>query len=264
MVENYKAKTLNYKTNFIPEEGSAVFGFIKANVNDEFIDIKKQSEEQQRLIQIKKDYELALKLQNEENDNIINNNNIINVNNNFNHHNINRINTERNIQRKNNNLNLNSNRNNILNDNKNNKPKNLKINNIHRNRNNLRINMNDISNLKINTMREKEQNNIDNNNDFCLLTYNENDSKKNNSPNFFKEKNIIKVKKNIELKKKTNNKYNMDYCIICLENFKNGEKLRKLSCCHIFHIKCINDWFRKKKSCPVDNKENLKVIEIIY
>jgi hypothetical protein len=50
---------------------------------------------------------------------------------------------------------------------------------------------------------------------------------------------------------------------ICLENFKNGEKLRKLSCYHIFHIKCINDWFQKE-SFLFDNKENLKAIEIIY
>jgi len=278
MVDNYKSKI-----NYIPEEGSAVFGFIKAHVNDEFIDIKKQSEEQQKIMQIKKDYELALKLQNEENNNRRNNNNIINVNNNnninINNNNINannnnininnnyfnhkRINTARNIQRNNNYYY--PNRNTILNNvNKNKISKNTNFNTLTRNRTNLRINMEDISNLKNNTMRDNAKNNINNYNDFCLLTYNENDFKRDKSPNFFEEKKTIKVNKNIDLKKKSNNIYNMDYCVICLGNFKKGDKLRKLSCFHIFHIKCINDWFKKKKSCPIDNKENLKFNEIIY
>ena len=285
MVENYKAKTINFNINHIPEEGSAVFGFIKTHVNDEFIDIKKQREEKQKLMQIQKDYELALKLQNEENNNRINynnnmnvnnnnininnnninvNNNNINANNNYINNNINRINTERNFPRNNNNLNFNGNM--ILNNvNKNKISKNTNINTLSSNRKNLRINMEDISNLKNYTMRENAYNNINNFNDFRLLTFHENDFKRDKSPNFFEEKKIIKVnKKDIDSKKKTNNKYNMDYCVICLGNFKNGEKLRKLSCFHIFHIKCINDWYKKKKSCPVDNKENLECNEIIY
>lgn len=31
-------------------------------------------------------------------------------------------------------------------------------------------------------------------------------------------------------------------CVICLENFKNGDRLRVLPCCHSFHVGCIDRW----------------------
>ena len=40
-------------------------------------------------------------------------------------------------------------------------------------------------------------------------------------------------------------------CIICLENFKVGEKVIILPCVHIFHSECIKNWFTAKDECPM-------------
>ena len=40
-------------------------------------------------------------------------------------------------------------------------------------------------------------------------------------------------------------------CSICLGNFLIGQEICTLPCFHIFHIKCISDWFKKKTTCPI-------------
>ena len=51
-------------------------------------------------------------------------------------------------------------------------------------------------------------------------------------------------------------------CSICMHKFKVGDELRMLpQCCHIFHVNCIDSWFRVKGCCPMDRKDvnsNLK------
>ncbi|KAI3500472.1 hypothetical protein L1887_36294 [Cichorium endivia] len=43
-----------------------------------------------------------------------------------------------------------------------------------------------------------------------------------------------------------------DNCVICLEEFKNDEKIRVLvSCRHSFHGHCINVWLFGNRSCPI-------------
>ena len=44
----------------------------------------------------------------------------------------------------------------------------------------------------------------------------------------------------------------MEECIICLEDLNNYE-LTMLECGHVFHSKCIYEWFSKSKSmiCPI-------------
>ena len=40
-------------------------------------------------------------------------------------------------------------------------------------------------------------------------------------------------------------------CVICLEDFKNNDKSIYLPCFHLFHEKCINNWFNMNKGfCP--------------
>ena len=40
-------------------------------------------------------------------------------------------------------------------------------------------------------------------------------------------------------------------CIICLEDYKNYDKAIYLPCFHLFHKKCITEWFkRNKRFCP--------------
>ena len=40
-------------------------------------------------------------------------------------------------------------------------------------------------------------------------------------------------------------------CIICLEDFKSGEKATLLPCVHLFHKNCINRWLTTKDFCPI-------------
>jgi len=41
-------------------------------------------------------------------------------------------------------------------------------------------------------------------------------------------------------------------CPICIENFKENDYCRTLSCSHSFHKRCIDRWFRKDHSdCPM-------------
>ena len=40
-------------------------------------------------------------------------------------------------------------------------------------------------------------------------------------------------------------------CIICLEDFKNGDKAIILPCIHIFHNECIKNWLKTQNTCPI-------------
>jgi hypothetical protein len=38
-------------------------------------------------------------------------------------------------------------------------------------------------------------------------------------------------------------------CVVCLENLRN--KIKTLTCCHVFHPKCINTWLYENQTCPI-------------
>ena len=40
-------------------------------------------------------------------------------------------------------------------------------------------------------------------------------------------------------------------CVICLEDFKNGDKATILPCIHLFHKNCIKNWLKTQNSCPI-------------
>ena len=40
-------------------------------------------------------------------------------------------------------------------------------------------------------------------------------------------------------------------CVICLEDFKNGDKATVLPCIHLFHTLCIQNWLKTQNSCPI-------------
>lgn len=42
-----------------------------------------------------------------------------------------------------------------------------------------------------------------------------------------------------------------DFCPICLNRYKIGEKIRILDCMHKAHNKCIRNWFKYRKACPI-------------
>ena len=46
-----------------------------------------------------------------------------------------------------------------------------------------------------------------------------------------------------------------DICTICIEEFKEDEKVRKLKCGHEFHIECIDEWKKRgNRTCPNCNE----------
>ena len=44
-------------------------------------------------------------------------------------------------------------------------------------------------------------------------------------------------------------------CIICLENYKNGESYIILPCIHSFHEECLKSWIKSKNKCPICSSE---------
>jgi len=42
-----------------------------------------------------------------------------------------------------------------------------------------------------------------------------------------------------------------DTCVVCLSDFDDGQSLRRLPCCHMFHQGCIDEWLSRRKSCPL-------------
>ncbi|EQC41487.1 hypothetical protein SDRG_01454 [Saprolegnia diclina VS20] len=46
-----------------------------------------------------------------------------------------------------------------------------------------------------------------------------------------------------------------DVCPICLVDFAVGERLRQLSCGHLFHPQCIDEWLHKNFTCPMCKRD---------
>lgn len=77
------------------------------------------------------------------------------------------------------------------------------------------------------------------------------------------ENKIGYVKKGISLRKKlglkkekySSKKFHYKECVICKEILKEKEIIRVLNCFHIFHINCIDKWFKDNKTCPICKKE---------
>ena len=49
------------------------------------------------------------------------------------------------------------------------------------------------------------------------------------------------------------NKNVLNICVICLGEFFIGEEVMTLPCFHFFHTKCINEWYKYGKKCPICN-----------
>ncbi|XP_020213463.1 E3 ubiquitin ligase BIG BROTHER-related [Cajanus cajan] len=46
-----------------------------------------------------------------------------------------------------------------------------------------------------------------------------------------------------------------DSCVICRMDYEDGESLTVLSCKHLYHPECINNWLKINKVCPVCSTE---------
>ena len=53
-------------------------------------------------------------------------------------------------------------------------------------------------------------------------------------------------------------------CAICLDCIKNNQNCRILSCFHVFHVKCITEWFLRSSSCPNCKKKFTDKLDIEF
>lgn len=69
-----------------------------------------------------------------------------------------------------------------------------------------------------------------------------------------------------KLKTETFNSANLttedDSCAVCLENYKDGENIRILSCKHLFHRTCIDPWLLNHRTCPMCKSNVLKSLGV--
>lgn len=42
-----------------------------------------------------------------------------------------------------------------------------------------------------------------------------------------------------------------DHCSICVDEYRRGERVRVLTCSHIFHSECIDPWLEHHSCCPI-------------
>eukprot|EP00927_Polykrikos_kofoidii_P086430 TRINITY_DN9684_c0_g3_i1.p1 TRINITY_DN9684_c0_g3~~TRINITY_DN9684_c0_g3_i1.p1 ORF type:complete len:454 (+),score=56.09 TRINITY_DN9684_c0_g3_i1:119-1363(+) len=40
-------------------------------------------------------------------------------------------------------------------------------------------------------------------------------------------------------------------CMVCLTDFSDGMKCRRLPCAHVFHQRCVDEWLRRCTDCPI-------------
>ena len=45
-----------------------------------------------------------------------------------------------------------------------------------------------------------------------------------------------------------------DSCLICMENFAAGKRIKALKCGHEYDATCIDKWLANEKRCPVCSK----------
>ena len=95
----------------------------------------------------------------------------------------------------------------------------------------------------------------DNNIDDLLLRFEEEDAINNNKKeNLFKEEDaneILRYIPNSIITQEKNENDDNYKCVICLFEFKIGDKVCTLPCLHIFHVDCLKNWIIRNRWCPI-------------
>lgn len=144
----------------------------------------------------------------------------------------------------NNRNNYNRNYNNRNNNNRNNFIRNNNWNNNNRHNNNRNYSYNRNNN---NINNNNRNNNNRNNNNF----FNVHQAPRHNNRNNFQRNNIISNFPQIKIEDLNKLEEGNRHCVICLDDFKIGEKVAALPCIHFFHNSCIQNWIKKQKNCPI-------------
>ncbi|XP_057541433.1 RING-H2 finger protein ATL73-like [Amaranthus tricolor] len=75
---------------------------------------------------------------------------------------------------------------------------------------------------------------------------------------------IPKVKYSEKMKKEIEGFIISTECVICLYEFKEGERVRILpKCNHSFHVKCIDLWLKSHSSCPTCRQSLVDTCQIL-
>jgi len=96
--------------------------------------------------------------------------------------------------------------------------------------------------------------NDDNIDDLLIRFEEEDDINDNKKENLFKEddaKEILRYIPNSVIQEEKNKDENNYKCLICLYEFKIGDKVCTLPCLHIFHIDCLKNWIVRNTWCPI-------------
>ena len=118
------------------------------------------------------------------------------------------------------------------------------MNNMNNNMNNM---MNNMSNM-MNNMNAMFNNMFNNNMGMGYIDFNNmNNENMGNGvePTILNNLDTAKLK---DVSKLEDDKKN---CIICMEDFKNGDEVIYLPCLHVFHNTCILEWLKRHDDCPV-------------
>lgn len=68
--------------------------------------------------------------------------------------------------------------------------------------------------------------------------------------------NQVNIEQFVSYRYKSQTSTDLTACVICMSNFKNGQRIRVLSCQHEYHAKCIARWFTMNSSCPICRRDN--------
>ena len=113
----------------------------------------------------------------------------------------------------------------------------------------------DIRNEQNNTINNNSDGNNYNNNMNINVGMNNNNNIMSNAINNKKLKGVKpKVLDSLEVSKMKNIYHLEDdkkKCIICLEDFKNGNDVIYIPCLHVFHKDCLLKWFKGHNFCPI-------------
>jgi hypothetical protein len=45
--------------------------------------------------------------------------------------------------------------------------------------------------------------------------------------------------------------FDQDTCSICLDSYEKNKTVRVLTCHHVYHASCVDQWLRRRATCPV-------------
>ena len=118
--------------------------------------------------------------------------------------------------------------------------------------NNMNNNMNNMMNNMSNLMNNMNAmfNNMFNNNNMGMGNIDFNNMNNENMGNGVEPTilNNLETTKLKDISKLEDDKKN---CIICMEDFMNGDEVIYLPCLHVFHNTCILEWLKRHDDCPV-------------